>query len=577
MKILGMLSILALLLGTTAAVAEPLRQVRLDGPNAPELAMELDRAGFDVLPRSVTAGSLELIASAAELDQLVAMGLVPVTVAVGRPFAEIQAELVRAESEAGAAVVVPPGYLNLGQIQASLAATAAAHPSIAMLVDLTAFYDTPPTVEGRHLYALKISDQVAQDEDEPAFLVVGDHHAREIVTPVIALNAIDELVTGYGADPAVTALVDANEIWIAPVWNPDGYEHVFNVDNLWRKNRRVFAGGIGVDLNRNYPQGWSNPCGGSTVPSNQTYRGPSAASEAETQTLLTWSRDVRFAKVIDYHSYGRELLYGYACWNHPFDAYMLAEATQISAASGYGGSTRGPSADGEHYQWQFALMGAYAFLAETHIDFQPTYASAQTEAALLWPGILWMLDRPTPLWGHVTDAVTGAPVAATIRYEGITFQNGETNASGGPFGRYHAFLPAGTYGLRFEAEGYQTLVVPGVQVASSTSTMLDVELTPTTVAIVSDAAAGGGAILDAAWRSPVLQYGVGRPAHVTLRIVDVRGAVIATLVDEEQEPGRYAVPWTGRNDGGRRVARGSYFYRLEAGASVASGKILLAE
>lgn len=346
MKILGMLSILALLLGTTAAVAEPLRQVRLDGPNAPELAMELDRAGFDVLPRSVTAGSLELIASAAELDQLVAMGLVPVTVAVGRPFAEIQAELVRAESEAGAAVVVPPGYLNLGQIQASLAATAAAHPSIAMLVDLTAFYDTPPTVEGRHLYALKISDQVAQDEDEPAFLVVGDHHAREIVTPVIALNAIDELVTGYGADPAVTALVDANEIWIAPVWNPDGYEHVFNVDNLWRKNRRVFAGGIGVDLNRNYPQGWSNPCGGSTVPSNQTYRGPSAASEAEMQTLLAWSQAERFAKVIDYHSSGRELLYGYACWNSPFDAYMLAEATQISTVSGYGGATRAPSADG---------------------------------------------------------------------------------------------------------------------------------------------------------------------------------------------------------------------------------------
>lgn len=577
MKTLGTLLVLAFLLGPAAATAEPLRQVRLDVPNAPELALELDRAGFDVLPRSVTAGSLELIASAAELDRLAAMGLVPITVAVGRPFAEIQAEQIRAAREAGSAVVVPPGYPNLAQIQTALATTAATYPAIAMLVDLTALYDTPPTVEGRHLYALKISDQVTQDEDEPAFLVVSDHHAREIVTPVIALNAIDELVTGYGTDPAVTALVDSYEIWIAPVWNPDGYEHVFNVDNMWRKNRRVFTGGIGVDLNRNYPQGWSNPCGGSTVASSETYRGPSAASEAETQTMLAWSRDVRFAKVIDYHSSGRELLYGYACWSHPFDAYMLAEATQISTVSGYGGSTRGPSADGEHYQWQFALMGAYAFLAETHTSFQPTYASAQAEAALLWPGILWMLDRPTPLWGHVTDAVTGAPVAATIRYEGITFQNGETNASGGPLGRYHAFLPAGTYGLRFAADGYQTLVVPGVQVASGASTMLDVELTPTIVAIAGDAAAGGGTILDASWRSPVVRYGMGRPAHVTLRILDVRGAVVATLVDEVQEPGRYTVPWTGRNDGGRRVARGSYFYRLEAGPSVASGKILLAE
>jgi hypothetical protein len=577
MKIRGILTALALLLGAAAAAtAEPLRQVRLDVPDAPALARELDRAGFDVLPRSVTPGSLELIVSAGESERLSAMGLVPVTVLVGRPFAEIQAERIRAEREAGSALAVPPGYQSLAEIQAALATTAADYPAIAMLVDLTARYGTAPTVEGRHLYALKISDQVALDEDEPAFLLVSEHHAREIVTPVIALNAIDELVTGYGVDPAVTALVDAYEIWIAPVWNPDGYEHVFNVDNLWRKNRRVFAGGTGVDLNRNYPQGWSNPCGGSTVPSSETYRGPSAASEAETQTMLAWSRGERFAKVIDYHSYGRELLHGYACWDHPFDAYMLAEATQISTVSGYGGATRAPSADGEHYQWQFAQMGAYAFLAETHTQFQPTYASAQAEAAQLWPGILWMLDRPMPLAGHVTDAVTGAPVAATIRYEGVTFQNGETNASGGSFGRYHAFLPAGTYSLRFEAEGYQTLVVPGVQVAAGATTALDVELTPNIVAIAGDGAAGG-ALLDAAWRSPLLVYGVGRPAHVTLRILDVRGAVVATLVDAEQAPGRYAVPWSGRNEAGRRVARGSYFYRLEAGVQSVSGKILLAE
>ena len=37
-------------------------------------------------------------------------------------------------------------------------------------------------------------------------------------------------------------MVDGNEIWIAPVWNPDGYEYVFTTqDNLWRKNRRVFG------------------------------------------------------------------------------------------------------------------------------------------------------------------------------------------------------------------------------------------------------------------------------------------------------------------------------------------------
>jgi hypothetical protein len=53
--------------------------------------------------------------------------------------------------------------------------------------------------------------------------------------------------------------------------------------------------------------------------------------------------------------------------------------------------------------------------------------------------------------------------------------------------------------------------------------------------------------------------------------------VVATLVDADQAPGRYAVPWSGRNADGRGVARGSYFYRLEAGTQALSGKILLAE
>ncbi len=569
------LIVLGALLGAVApAEAEPLRHVRIDVADAPVVARELERAGFDVLPRTVTATALELIVSVEEEAWLVQRGYVPETLAVGRPFREIQAERQQAESEAIAAI--PPGYPGLSEILASLATTAAMHPSLCEFVDLTARYGTPPTVEGRHLHALKISDNVTLEEDEPAFLLVSNHHAREIVTPVIALHAIDQLVNGYGIDPGITALVDANEIWIAPTWNPDGYEFMYNVDNMWRKNRRVFPGGIGVDLNRNYPQGWSNPCSGSTSPSTQTYKGPAPASEAETQTMIAWSLDQRFAKVIDYHSYAREILHGYACWSHPFDAYFTSEAITISTISGYGGDHRAPSADGEHYQWQFAIMGAYAFLAETHTEFQPSYASAQAEAQLVWPGVLWMLDRPIPLWGYVTDAVTGAPVAATVSYEGIIFQNGETNGSGGSVGRYHAFLPAGTYSIRFTADGYEPMVVPGVQVASSASTQLDAALTPESAAIAADAPAGGHG-LEAAWRSPFLHYRTGQAAHVTLRIVDVRGAVVATLVDREQEAGRYTVAWPGRNDQGRRVARGSYFYRLEAGEAVASGKILIAE
>lgn len=380
----------------------------------------------------------------------------------------------------------PATYQDLDGIVTRMHAIAAANPAIAQVVDVTAAYGAPPTFEGRHLYALRISDNVEIDEDEPAMLIVGTHHAREVVPPVIALHAAEQLTSGYGVDARVTAAVDSHEIWIAPVWNPDGYNHVFTLNGMWRKNRRVVAGGIGVDQNRNYAQGWSASCSGSTSPTSETYKGPSAASEPETRTMMRWSETERFAKVIDYHSYGREVLYGYRCLNHPFQAWMQQEAAAISTASGYGGHTRVPSADGEHQQWQFAQMGAYAFLIETHSEFQPAYDSAVREAEVVWPGIFAVLERAIPLSGHVTDAATGAALSARVELLNVRFTQGETNSSGGAFGAYHAFVPPGTYDVRFSAHGYRPETHRVTIGGATSATVLDVALGRETLVFSDD-------------------------------------------------------------------------------------------
>jgi hypothetical protein len=451
---------------TYTAQAEPLRRVRLCVENARALAVELERAGFDVLEGSVTDKAVELIVSDAELQKLVSQGFEPETLAIGRPFRDIQAEQDS----------VPPGYPDLAGINAELAAKAAAYPAICKLVDLTTTYGAPPTVEGRHLYAVKISGNVNVDEDEPAVLIVANHHAREINAVTIALYAVSQLTTLYGTDPNVTAAVNSNEIWIAPTWNPDGYNYVYNTDNMWRKNRHVFTGGVGVDINRNYPMGWETACAGDSDPASETYKGPSVASEAETQTMLLWAQDRHFTRIIDYHSYGRETLYAYDCLTHPFSAYLGSEAAALSTASGYGGATRAPSAEGENYEWELAYMGAAANLIEIGLDFQPTYASAQAEAVMLWPGIMWGLQRPAPLWGYVVDALTGQPVTATINYVGVAFTNGEYNPTG-RFGRYNAFIPPGTYTFSLTAAGYEPLTLSNV-VVTANSTRLDIEMSP---------------------------------------------------------------------------------------------------
>jgi hypothetical protein len=457
------------------ALGDTLRQVRIDAPDAPKVAQRLTASGFDVLEGSITAGSFEVIAPADGVEQLRRMGLNVTLIATGRPFAAVQRE---AQTGAGADGVVPPGYLNLAQIQTQMNDRAASFPNICKVVDLTATYGTPATAQGRHMFAVKISDNVNADEDEPASLIVACHHAREVGTPVVALDTIDRLLNGYGVDPVITALVNDTEIWVAPVWNPDGYNHVFTVDNLWRKNRRANSGGsFGVDLNRNYPFGWTASCSGTTSQSSETYKGPSAGSEPETQTMTAWSTDRNFAKVLDYHSYGRETLYGYLCLTHPLTTFLGQEAAAVSSASGYGGVIRDPSAEGEEQESQLAHRGALGFLTEIGTAFQPSYASSLSEATMVWGGTRALLTRAIPVSGHVTSAATGLPVVATITYSSVNFVNGETNKSQARFGRYHVFLPAGSYTITYTAAGF----VPAqrvVQVGAGTGQTVDVALQP---------------------------------------------------------------------------------------------------
>jgi hypothetical protein len=76
--------------------------------------------------------------------------------------------------------------------------------------------------------------------------------------------------------------------------------------------------------------------------------------------------------------------------------------------------------------------------------------------------------------------------------------------------------------------------------------------------------------------STVIRYDVAPGgARVTLRIFDVNGTVIRTLVDEMQTAGRKDVVWDGRDDRGRQVSSGVYFYRLSASDFHMSRKMML--
>jgi flagellar hook assembly protein FlgD len=50
---------------------------------------------------------------------------------------------------------------------------------------------------------------------------------------------------------------------------------------------------------------------------------------------------------------------------------------------------------------------------------------------------------------------------------------------------------------------------------------------------------------------------------VRIKIYNVAGELVRTLVDEMKNAGAYSIAWDGRNNAGSDVASGIYFYKME--------------
>lgn len=167
------------------------------------------------------------------------------------------------------------------------------------------------SLEGRNIYALKISDHVGSDEDEAEVLFLGCHHAREWISVEVPLLMAKHLLEQYATDDGIKELVDNSEIWVVPIVNPDGLEYSINVYRYWRKNRRLNPdGSYGVDLNRNYGYMWGvDDEGSSPVPGSAVYRGPAAFSEPETRIVRDLVERHDFKALVSYHNYTQIIIY----------------------------------------------------------------------------------------------------------------------------------------------------------------------------------------------------------------------------------------------------------------------------
>ncbi|MCK4306979.1 T9SS type A sorting domain-containing protein [candidate division WOR-3 bacterium] len=74
-----------------------------------------------------------------------------------------------------------------------------------------------------------------------------------------------------------------------------------------------------------------------------------------------------------------------------------------------------------------------------------------------------------------------------------------------------------------------------------------------------------------------IKYGVGISGcdKVSLKVYDVTGRVVRTLVNSKKEPGTYTIKWTGENDAGTKLANGIYFCKFKSGDYQSTRKLIL--
>ncbi len=72
-----------------------------------------------------------------------------------------------------------------------------------------------------------------------------------------------------------------------------------------------------------------------------------------------------------------------------------------------------------------------------------------------------------------------------------------------------------------------------------------------------------------------ISFSLKERSHVTLRIFTVNGELVRTVVDETLEAKLHKVVWDGKDEGGRKVSSGVYFYRLEAGPFADQKKLVV--
>lgn len=358
-----------------------------------------------------------------------------------------------------------PSYFQYDSIMQSFADN---YPDICRL-------DTIGTsINGKLVLALKISDNSAADEDEPAVFYTSTIHGDETGGFVLMLRLAEYLLKNYNLETRVRTLADNLEIWINPLANPDG---TYGTGNLISSPTRYNANG--VDLNRNFPDPFQ----------------PDEIQQKENSDMIQFMRKHKFVLSANFHSGAEVVNYPWDRWlskyhadNSWFNTISRAYADTVHNYSGPAymdyldnGVTRGS-------EWYVIYGGRQDFVTgdlfgrEVTIELDDIKLTPSAQLELLWQynqkSLLGYLENALyGIHGKVRNSVTTAPVAAKVFIEGHDKDNSHVY-SDSLSGSFVRFLEPGTWDLAFSAEGYISDTLRNIAVFQGQKTVLEIDLIP---------------------------------------------------------------------------------------------------
>jgi len=372
----------------------------------------------------------------------------------------------------------PPGpgakglgvYHDYASLTSDLQDYASAHPDICRL------FTIGQSVQRRELWAMLITDNPYEEEDEPEFKYIATMHGDEPLGTELCLYFIDLLLNSYGVDPRITSLIDSTVIWIVPLMNPDGLElgSRFNVQ--------------GYDLNRSFPAYPYDFTG--TIFDGEPLG--DAGKPPEAAHVMRWTARNSFVLSANFHC-------GTVVVNYPYDDdgrgnvdsptpddLLFEEVSRRYSRHNppMWNSPRFPDGITNGAAWLVIVGGMqdwnyrYASCSEVTIELSdikrppasqiPAFWSNNRESMLSYLEAIHMGVR-----GIITDRASAEPLWAQVWVEG----NAHPVFTDPDVGDYHRMLLPGTYNLTFEADGYLPHSVNNVTVTDGPATRVDVELT----------------------------------------------------------------------------------------------------